>query len=194
VGVYSPQKHQWTLIYMQDPLIPEISAWTCMCRVIKCLQGKWNNICSYCHSFTHCALRCGRFGSSSKWFIWQIIYVKMLISNNHIIYIVLYIRKQTVYFTTSTTTRRKTSSVLCLLRHVVSNCTVHSTLTLNLLTTTIVAPPSNASKWQMGFNSAFKGLKILKWHIYIYIAINMFLFWTKILNQNMIVTYIYVDS
>ena len=33
-------------------------------------------------------------------------------------------------------------------------------LTLNLLTTTIVAPPSNASKWQMGFNSAFKGLKV----------------------------------
>ena len=32
-------------------------------------------------------------------------------------------------------------------------------LTLKLLTTTIVAPPSNASKWQMGFNSAFKGLK-----------------------------------
>jgi len=31
-------------------------------------------------------------------------------------------------------------------------------LTPNLLTTTIVAPPSNASKWQMGFNSAFKGL------------------------------------
>ena len=31
-------------------------------------------------------------------------------------------------------------------------------LTLNLLTTTIVAPPSNASKWQMGLNSAFKGL------------------------------------
>jgi hypothetical protein len=31
-------------------------------------------------------------------------------------------------------------------------------LTLNLLTTTIVAPPSNASKWQMGFSSAFKGL------------------------------------
>jgi hypothetical protein len=31
-------------------------------------------------------------------------------------------------------------------------------LTLNMLTTTIVAPPSNASKWQMGFNSAFKGL------------------------------------
>jgi hypothetical protein len=30
-------------------------------------------------------------------------------------------------------------------------------VTLNLLTTTIVAPPSNASKWQMGFNSAFKG-------------------------------------
>jgi len=33
-----------------------------------------------------------------------------------------------------------------------------SILTLNLLTTTIVAPPSKASKWQMGFNSAFKGL------------------------------------
>ena len=32
-------------------------------------------------------------------------------------------------------------------------------LTLNLLTTNIVAPPSNASKWQMGFNSAFKGLR-----------------------------------
>ena len=32
-------------------------------------------------------------------------------------------------------------------------------LTLNLLTTTIVAPPCNANKWQMGFNSAFKGLK-----------------------------------
>jgi len=31
-------------------------------------------------------------------------------------------------------------------------------ITLNLLTTTIVAPPSNANKWQMGFNSAFKGL------------------------------------
>ena len=30
-----------------------------------------------------------------------------------------------------------------------------------LLTTTIVAPPSNASRWQMGFNSAFEGLKNL---------------------------------
>ena len=35
---------------------------------------------------------------------------------------------------------------------------VYIFLTLNLLTTTIVAPPSNASKWQMGFNSACKGL------------------------------------
>ena len=34
----------------------------------------------------------------------------------------------------------------------------NETLTLNLLTTTIVAPPSNAIKWQMGFNSAFKEL------------------------------------
>jgi hypothetical protein len=31
-------------------------------------------------------------------------------------------------------------------------------LTLILLTTTIVAPPSNANKWQMGYNSAFKEL------------------------------------
>jgi preprotein translocase subunit SecE len=43
-------------------------------------------------------------------------------------------------------------------------CTALSTvahkriLTLNLLTSTIVAHPSKASKWQMGFNSAFKGL------------------------------------
>ena len=37
-------------------------------------------------------------------------------------------------------------------------CVKCETLTLNLPTTTIVAPPSNASKWQMGFNSAFKGL------------------------------------
>ena len=36
-------------------------------------------------------------------------------------------------------------------------------LTLNLLTTTIVAPPSNASKWQVGFNSAFKGLNVKYW-------------------------------
>jgi len=34
-------------------------------------------------------------------------------------------------------------------------------LTLNLLTTTIVALPSNASKWLMGFNSAFKGLILI---------------------------------
>ena len=40
-----------------------------------------------------------------------------------------------------------------------SHCSICA-LTLNLLTTTIVAPPSNASKWQMGFNSAFKGLKV----------------------------------
>jgi hypothetical protein len=31
-------------------------------------------------------------------------------------------------------------------------------LTLNLLMSTIVAPPCSANKWQMGFNSAFKGL------------------------------------
>jgi len=42
-------------------------------------------------------------------------------------------------------------------------------LTLNLLTTTIVAPPSNASKWQMGFNSTFKGLNGLPCEILIYV-------------------------
>ena len=41
-------------------------------------------------------------------------------------------------------------------------------LTLNLLTTTIVAPPSNASKWQMGFNSAFKGLIKMVFRLYKY--------------------------
>jgi hypothetical protein len=40
-----------------------------------------------------------------------------------------------------------------------SLCEILRNLTLNMLTTTIVAPPSNASKWQMGFNSAFKGLR-----------------------------------
>ena len=39
------------------------------------------------------------------------------------------------------------------------NSAVISVLTLNLLTTTVVAPPRNAGKWQMGFNSAFKGFK-----------------------------------
>ena len=38
------------------------------------------------------------------------------------------------------------------------NLKLSKELTLNLLTTTIVAPPSNASKWQMGSNSAFKRL------------------------------------
>ena len=43
-------------------------------------------------------------------------------------------------------------------------------LTLNLLTTTIVAPPSNASKWQMGFNSAFKGLILFYQHMHFYLT------------------------
>ena len=50
-------------------------------------------------------------------------------------------------------------------------------LTLNLLTTTIVVPPSNASKWQMGFNWGFKGLNIQIVKIYIkisYICSHMF--------------------
>jgi hypothetical protein len=45
---------------------------------------------------------------------------------------------------------------------------VSHVLTLNLLMTTIVAPPSNASKWQMGFNSAFKEL-IVKYCLTTYI-------------------------
>jgi hypothetical protein len=51
---------------------------------------------------------------------------------------------------------------LCVIRHFIN---IHkildflkALLTFNLLTTTIVALPSNASKWQMGFNSAFRGL------------------------------------
>ena len=47
-------------------------------------------------------------------------------------------------------------------QNLLSSSLLSKTLTLNLLTTTIVAP-SNAGKWQMGFNSAFKGLKV---HIY----------------------------
>ena len=39
-------------------------------------------------------------------------------------------------------------------------------LTLNLLMTTIVAPSTNASKWQMGFNSAFKELSCMSLYIY----------------------------
>ena len=47
-------------------------------------------------------------------------------------------------------------AVYCVKFHILFDLSMN--LTLNLLTTTIVAPPSNASKWQMGFNSAFKGL------------------------------------
>jgi len=50
------------------------------------------------------------------------------------------------------------------------------TLTLNLLTTIIVAPPSNASKWQMGFNSAFKGLIPL---LYSWINVKIFICYTR---------------
>ena len=45
-----------------------------------------------------------------------------------------------------------------------------SLLTLTLLTWRIWWAPNNASKWQMGFNSAFKGLmacrKYMRWYIY----------------------------
>jgi hypothetical protein len=50
--------------------------------------------------------------------------------------------------------------VLCQIYHV-----RESSLTLNLLTTAIVALPSNASKWQMGFNSAFEGLMVVSSHL-----------------------------
>ena len=45
-----------------------------------------------------------------------------------------------------------------ILDHITIKSLWNVTLTLNMLTTTIVAPFSNASKWQMGFNSAFGGL------------------------------------
>jgi len=45
-----------------------------------------------------------------------------------------------------------------------------STLTLILLTWNIEWAPNNASKWQMGFNSAFKGLML-------YTSKNYFLYW-----------------
>ena len=38
-----------------------------------------------------------------------------------------------------------------------------SILTLILLTWTKWRAPTNASKWRMGFNSAFKGLKEIEW-------------------------------
>jgi len=41
-----------------------------------------------------------------------------------------------------------------------AECNYTLSLNFNLLKTTIVAPPSNASKWQMGFNSALKGLNM----------------------------------
>jgi hypothetical protein len=49
---------------------------------------------------------------------------------------------------------------------VIYMCFVINPLTLNLLTTTIVAPPINVSKWQMAFNSAFKGLKHVVRHLF----------------------------
>jgi hypothetical protein len=60
------------------------------------------------------------------------------------------------------------------------------TLTLNLLTTTIVAPPSNASKWQMGFNSAFKGL----WFSFNYLPSTRLLIWTH--ERNAIKLHVHV--
>jgi hypothetical protein len=41
-----------------------------------------------------------------------------------------------------------------------SNCVLIQWVTLTMLTWRIWRAPTNASKWQMGFNSAFKGLKM----------------------------------
>ena len=49
-------------------------------------------------------------------------------------------------------------------------------LTLILLTRTIWRAPTYARKWRMGFNSAFKGLKIFGYHIishHMYIAMEV---------------------
>src|SRR5215469_1697726 len=40
---------------------------------------------------------------------------------------------------------------------VINTLVIRVQLTFNLLMPTIFAPPSNDSKWQKGFNSAFKG-------------------------------------
>jgi len=56
-------------------------------------------------------------------------------------------------------------------------------LTLNLLTTTIVAHPSNASKWQMGFNSAFKGLRVH--YLLTYLFTYLLTPWSKVLLQKL---------
>ena len=41
-------------------------------------------------------------------------------------------------------------------------CPLEARLTLILLTWTIWRPPTNASKWRVGFNSAFKGLNTVR--------------------------------
>ena len=48
---------------------------------------------------------------------------------------------------------------------------VHSTLTLILLTWRIGRAPNNASKWQMGFNSAFKGLIHLQKYFFFLVSV-----------------------
>ena len=48
------------------------------------------------------------------------------------------------------------SCMLCFMTFMITWCT--SSLTLILLTWTIWRAPTNAIKWRMGFNSAFKGL------------------------------------
>ena len=59
----------------------------------------------------------------------------------------------------------ETCTALTTIKNIVHVASCWLCLTLNLLMTTIVAPPSNASKWQMGFNSAFKGLRIFPYYL-----------------------------
>ena len=56
---------------------------------------------------------------------------------------------------------RKTKTLILISKWSFASCfvCVSVTLTLILLTWTIWRAPTNASKWRMGFNSAFKGLR-----------------------------------
>jgi hypothetical protein len=74
--------------------------------------------------------------------IWPALYTKVL-------------KSHTCTHTQNTKTKQSEGMYNCGFYHIYNTTNI---LTLNLLTTTIVAPPSNASKWQMGFNSVFKGL------------------------------------
>ena len=65
--------------------------------------------------------------------------------------------KSTYYYTKFKDSETNSSTAAATL-HIYINLFGGRKLTLNLLTSTVVVPSSNASKWRMGFNSAFKGL------------------------------------